>query len=212
MVKVFHGLKPLFIESELKSALGYPVTSQIEEKIRKIVEEMKPVVEGLIEPKGIYCQVKINIENESVVITSEDKNYSFTSKKLARRLKNCTEAFIFAVTIGNRVEELSAELMRSGDYAKALVVDALGSTYAEGLAEAAQQYLKVNELEDPEKEKLVDRYSPGYGDLDLSVQKIIFEILKPSEIGLTLNESMIMTPRKSVTAIVGKEKKYCCDS
>ena len=51
---------------------------------------------------------------------------------------------------------------------------------------------------------LPPRFSPGYGDLPLSLQRDIFRVLDcPRKIGLTLNESLLMSPSKSVTAIVG---------
>jgi 5-methyltetrahydrofolate--homocysteine methyltransferase len=51
---------------------------------------------------------------------------------------------------------------------------------------------------------LKPRFSPGYGDLDLSCQKDIFKLLDCSKkIGLTLNDSLLMSPTKSVTAFVG---------
>ena len=48
------------------------------------------------------------------------------------------------------------------------------------------------------------RFSPGYGDLPLELQKDIFDVLDcPRQIGLTLNQSLLMSPSKSVTAIIG---------
>ena len=56
--------------------------------------------------------------------------------------------------------------------------------------------------------ELKPRFSPGYGDLSLSVQQQIFSALNcPKSIGLTLNESLLMSPTKSVTAIVGVRSK-----
>ena len=53
-----------------------------------------------------------------------------------------------------------------------------------------------------------DRFSPGYGDLPLDVQKNIFPLLDcERKIGLTLNESLIMSPSKSVTAFVGMARQ-----
>ena len=60
-----------------------------------------------------------------------------------------------------------------------------------------------------------DRFSPGYGDLSLALQKDIFAVLDcPRKIGITLNESLLMSPSKSVTAIIGvcDEKPECADN
>jgi cobalamin-dependent methionine synthase I len=48
------------------------------------------------------------------------------------------------------------------------------------------------------------RYSPGYGDLPLTMQTDISRILNmPKEIGVSLTDSLLMTPSKSVTALIG---------
>ena len=52
------------------------------------------------------------------------------------------------------------------------------------------------------------RFSPGYGDLGLENQKGVFELLNPAKlIGLTLMDTLIMSPEKSVTAIIGIAEK-----
>jgi len=54
---------------------------------------------------------------------------------------------------------------------------------------------------------LTSRFSPGYRDLPLTLQREIFTLLEPSRrIGLSLNASLLMSPSKSVTAIVGITK------
>ena len=47
------------------------------------------------------------------------------------------------------------------------------------------------------------RYSPGYGDVSLSCQKDFFRLLPCTRIGLTLMDTLIMAPEKSVTAYIG---------
>ena len=52
--------------------------------------------------------------------------------------------------------------------------------------------------------RLLRRFSPGYGDLDLGIQKDLMALLDTQrKIGLTLNASMLMSPSKSVTAVAG---------
>lgn len=62
------------------------------------------------------------------------------------------------------------------------------------------------------------RFSPGYGDLPLSAQREIFAVLDCGKrIGLMLNDSLLMSPSKSVTAFVGiggemKQKQNTCSA
>ena len=51
---------------------------------------------------------------------------------------------------------------------------------------------------------LLPRFSPGYGDLSLDFQREIFRLLSPERnIGVTLGERLLMSPTKSVSAIIG---------
>jgi cobalamin-dependent methionine synthase I len=51
--------------------------------------------------------------------------------------------------------------------------------------------------------KLTTRYSPGYGDLDLSAQKVIYDALKLEKIGISITDRYLLIPEKSVLAIAG---------
>ena len=51
------------------------------------------------------------------------------------------------------------------------------------------------------------RYSPGYGDWDLPVQREVLELVEAKSIGLSLTETFILQPRKSVTAVIGWERR-----
>ena len=86
--------------------------------------------------------------------------------------------------------------------AKALIFQAIGAERIEALCEAFARDIhdrcgKIGAATGP-------RFSPGYGDLPLDIQKNIFAALDcPRKIGLSLNESLLMSPTKSVTAIIG---------
>ena len=80
---------------------------------------------------------------------------------------------------------------------KALIFQAIGAERAESLCDLFCDEMK-------EKYSTNPRYSPGYGDLPLDIQRDIFAVLDcPRKIGLTLNDSLLMSPSKSVTAIIG---------
>ena len=89
--------------------------------------------------------------------------------------------------------------------AKALLMHAIGAQQVEGgcdrlCGQLAEQF--------PDKQ-LTDRFSPGYGDLPLEMQKDVMTALDCGRtVGITLTDSLLMTPSKSVTAIIGmKERK-----
>lgn len=126
------------------------------------------------------------------------------SKDLARNLDGCAEAVVFAATIGVGIDRLIAKYNVLSP-AKALMFDALGTERIEALCD-----LFCRDLSKEYQKSLKPRFSPGYGDLDLSFQKEIFSVLNcRKHIGLTMTESLMMSPSKSVTAIVGLSEKKC---
>jgi len=100
-------------------------------------------------------------------------------------------------TIGAELEQRVQRLNDLGDSARAMILDAIGSAAVEELAD------RLN-LELCERALAEDRFpgprrSPGYGGWALSEQRLIFELLRPSETGILLNESCMMTPSKSIS-------------
>lgn len=124
------------------------------------------------------------------------------SSNLAKCLSGCCRAVVFCATVGFEYDRLIASSSRISP-ARALMISALGSERTEALCDGF-----CAELEKELSAKLTPRFSPGYGDLSLDVQKDIFALLEPTRrIGVCLSEQMIMTPTKSVTAIVGIRRK-----
>ena len=119
------------------------------------------------------------------------------SKALMKNLAGCEEVIIFAATIGLEIDRLIRRYTNLSP-AKALFFQAIGAERIESLCDAFCEELKGEGL------LLRPRFSPGYGDLPLELQKDIFRVLDcPRKIGLSLNESLLMSPSKSVTAIIG---------
>ena len=120
------------------------------------------------------------------------------SQLLKKALTGCEKALIFAATIGAPYDRLIAKYSRLSP-AKALILQALGAERAEALCDAFSAQYEANH-----GVSLKRRVSPGYGDIPLTMQRDIFAVLDcPRKIGLTLNESLLMSPSKSVTAIAG---------
>ena len=121
------------------------------------------------------------------------------SADLAKYLRNCTKIVVFGATVGLELDRLIARYSRISPV-KALFYQSIGAERIESLCDAFCDEMET--LYAPGRTK--PRYSPGYGDLPLDVQKAFFAVLDcPRKIGLTLNESMLMSPSKSVTAIIG---------
>lgn len=200
MAREFPDLVPEFDLEEAKLVLGYPKTAPLDAELKALLDKVQEDAVNLIKPKGIFEEVEVGVFGEKISFGYQGKAYEIKSKKLASRLAKASSAILFIVTIGPEIEEKVSSHTKEGNYTLALAYDAVGSALAEGLAEAAEKYLQ-SLFSDSE---ILPRYSPGYGDLELGVQKILFEILKPESIGVTLTSSFMMKPRKSVSAICGR--------
>ena len=85
---------------------------------------------------------------------------------------------------------------------------AIGAERIESLCDCLQQQLSAHFAS--EGLFLQRRFSPGYGDLPLAMQREIFQVLDCSrQLGLSLNDSLLMSPSKSVTALAGLKHGAC---
>ena len=120
------------------------------------------------------------------------------SKALKKHLADCKKILVFAATVGFDVDRKITKYSKINP-AKALMFQAIGTERIESLCDAFEEDIK--------REKayvLTSRFSPGYADLPLEMQKDIFKALDCyKNIGVTLNDSLLMSPSKTVTAIIG---------
>ena len=126
------------------------------------------------------------------------------SQDLSRILNGCECALIFAATVGPGIDRLIMRYSRLSP-SRALMYQAIGAERAEALCDAFCAEIGA-ELE------LTARFSPGYGDLDLCTQRIFLSALNSGRLaGITLGESLLMSPSKSVTAVCGVKNgwSYC---
>lgn len=121
---------------------------------------------------------------------------------IVRFLEGATHCALMAVTLGaQREQELQRRTALSAT--DALLYDAACSALAEAAADALQERVARSAGEHG-LEILAGRFSPGYGDLPLDVQKPLLAALDAYRaLGLAATESCLLVPRKSVTAVVG---------
>lgn len=119
----------------------------------------------------------------------------FESQSLGKRLDGCEEAFVFAVTLGLEVDRLLMRLSAT-DLTGHFITDA----YASALADAA---CDLAEAEIRGTLPCIPRYSPGYGDFSLDLQKPLLDFLQAGQLGITLTKNRLMVPTKSITAVMG---------
>ncbi len=127
----------------------------------------------------------------------------FESKYLARNLAGCSKVILIASTIGPVADNLIRRFTKL-DAAKVAIMQAAGAMFIESYLDSFNAQLEKEAEE--QGFKLHSRFSPGYGDVSLEIQRYFFSILPCTQrIGLTLTNSLVMTPEKSVTAFIGME-------
>ena len=123
-------------------------------------------------------------------------------KDIESHLNGCEKAIVMCATVGSGVDKL-IRISQISDMARAVVMDSLASVAVEQVCNAfdkiiAEKYSDYN---------MTFRFSPGYGDYPIELQKIILQMLDaPKKIGLCTNDNFLLTPTKSVTAVLGLSK------
>ena len=131
-----------------------------------------------------------------------------SSRVLSRALQGCDKLVLFAATIGLAPDRLIAKYGRLSP-SKALCMQAIGAERIESLCDMFCEEIAADFAEKGYHARR--RFSPGYGDLPLDIQKAIFQSLDcPRKIGLSLNDSLLMSPSKSVTALIGLSSESSC--
>ncbi len=92
-----------------------------------------------------------------------------------------------------------------GEYASSVLLDAAATTAVEQLADGMEKAIKPKMA--AQGYGMRWRFSPGYGDWPLEQQPELIRVTKCESIGITLSESKMLVPRKSVTAIIGLYKE-----
>lgn len=175
-------------QNELAQRLGVSRTYS-----DSIIEQCKKKLINLIDYKCAYVRIPVDMTDENIC------DFGFMrveSRNLYKNLSGCKEVFAMALTAGIAVDRELAKL-RITSQAEYFVTDAIASAAIDSFADYAVKKIRGNLRTPP-------RFSPGYGDFSLSFQKPFLERLDAQGLlGITLSTSYLMTPMKSITAIMG---------
>lgn len=187
-------------EYDRKEILRYSGVKNDVVEINEIINECINELKGQLSFKVCYSFFPITIIGEEI-------DFGFArikSKTLSKHLSSCKKVVMFSATIGVKIDRLIAKYTNLSP-TKALIFQSIGTERIESLCN-----LFCNKIQ-TEHKNVTPRYSPGYGDFPLEFQKYVFAVLDcHKKIGLSLNESLLMSPSKSVTAIIGISSDYIC--
>lgn len=196
---------PIPVEQVLKR-LGYPAD------VRKIDHQVQSILDGevkrastLLKPKGVYRLLR-PISNDNGLMRFRDSEFIIRSKQVTRMLRASDPVILFMVTIGPALEEYVKELFADDEMAGAVILDAIGSETADAAADEMHRVV-LKRLAEEENLSVTPRFSPGYGDWPVTVQGDFLDTCGGDLIGISVNESSLMIPRKSVSAVLGWVRK-----
>ncbi|MDR0540584.1 MAG: hypothetical protein LBH19_00040 [Dysgonamonadaceae bacterium] len=182
----------VFLKSENSDA-GYPVNEAIREIMPLLADN-----DGI---KGGY------------ILRKADKVHLHTGAQIKSYMKGAEYLALFTCTAGTIFTDLASRYNQAGDYLEAFVADAIGSLTVEKAMDTIQ-----TQLEEEMKAgglSITNRYSPGYCNWPVSGQRELFDAMGEMPVAISLTESCLMLPVKSVSGIIGvgrnmKKRAYAC--
>lgn len=186
------------LESGLvEEALRYLGAAEAPEALRRQAAGEMEALRAQVRPRYVYRVWDLDFRGDGIALRGTGLVLRGTGA--ARMLETCDQAALLACTLGARFD-LSLTALQARDMARAVIVDACGSALVEQGCGEAEAELSARF---PGR-YLTDRFSPGYGDLPLELQGDICAVLDAARrLGLTVTESLLLNPVKSVTAVIG---------
>ncbi|HKY32550.1 MAG TPA: hypothetical protein VJV23_08445 [Candidatus Polarisedimenticolia bacterium] len=174
-----------------------------EEGVAKAIKKAIDTAYTLIHGRGCYRTLRLKGPCEDRAV-AEESDTLFVGRNMARLLQRCDYATLLAATIGPELEA-RIESLKEAQTADAYFLDVVGSWMADYMADRVDAIVQ-SEVQRAGYARTM-RYSPGYGDWDLPVQGELLRRLEAAAIGVSCTESFILQPRKSVTAVIGWERR-----
>lgn len=181
------------ITPDKKMALRFMGCKELFGDMEEIYEESSEEYKKAAVFKAVYRKSSVTFFGEKGI------RFDFgeiESESLRKNLEGCKNAFVFAATSGSAVDRLILRRTKLSA-ADGFITDCIASSGIEVFCDFINDEMK-------EGRKLKPRFSPGYGDVSLCCQgEILYFLDAYRKIGITLTEAYLMSPIKSVTAIVG---------
>jgi hypothetical protein len=193
-----------FSRNEVLRYLGYR-NQAIDEKLEQKTDQLMEEIKVASQVKCIFDTFPIKREKGSIFIG--DGQLELPGTAISRHLENSEECILMAATLGTNVDK-RIRYYGKFDVAKALIFDACATAYIEAACDELCRKIDAELFK--KGQSLTFRFSPGYGNLPISIQKNFLKALDAEKkIGLTASSANILMPGKSVTAVMGIVDKVC---
>lgn len=213
-IKDYHfTLSDLDISAEeVAFPMGYE-KGQTPVEILQIIESEMEKFKDVTDICGAVQKCPVSFIEEGLKMKVGEQFFDL-DKTVYRFLKNSEEIIIFLCTAGKTISDASQDMMNQGELMEGFVVDTIGSVATEKAMDIIHKQLEVELKESGIN--TTNRYSPGYCEWNVSEQQKLFKLYPEAYCGITLNDSSLMSPIKSVSGFIGigphvQFKAYACD-
>lgn len=198
-INYFYNIKTDIENRKILFRIGYKsgitkISSDEKKRIDLYIKKSK----SLCSLKCAYARLKIWKRKDKIFYKNR---IIIKSKNLSKLLMDSDEIVFMAATAGEDVIKERDKQIKEGDPIFGIIIDATASVIADAGLDWIQDFLNTQLAR--QGLKLTTRFSPGYGDLDLSIQKIIYKVLKLKKLNIRITKKYLLIPEKSVLAITG---------
>jgi len=184
-------------KNEVLNYLGKKQGMILDAATSAILDECIREIGAIAAPKTTYRIFELENDENGLRLAGTD--VILLGRNIASHLVGCSKCAVMSATLGIGIDREISRL-RFSSVTKSVIFDACASAMIEALCDTCDAELKEK------YHKITSRFSPGYGDLPIETQRNILALTDaPRRIGLTLTDSFMLTPVKSVTAFIGIE-------
>ena len=185
------------MDIDVKEALRYAGVGEPDENALRIVRQAAELVEKRASPRYTYRVLSVAHTERDVSLP--EAGLILPGNLAKTMLADCEKAALLLCTLGAEFDRL-LRTAQARDMVQALYIDACGSASVERGCDAAEKEIAARHP----GLYLTDRFSPGYGDLPLSIQPGLLRALNGEKrLGVCAGPSYLLNPMKSVTAVIG---------
>lgn len=198
---------------EIELTLGY-TENKIPKHFSNLVDEIITQLPGRCSIRAGYRILEIKKPADRIDGLIIADTFFKMNKIVTGQIKKSEMVALFVCTIGPEIEKWSKQLLIKGDPAMSYLVDCVASVTVENVTDFLHDYIEGEMIRNGLK--ITNRYSPGYCNWSVSEQHKLFSLLPANFCGITLTDSALMLPIKSVSGVIGigsrvKRKEYACD-
>jgi len=198
----FFDTIPVHVPREkIYARLGYRSDrTLVDARRRQLIDGWIDDAQGYVALKGAALRITVVAAGGDFV--SLGAAGDLHGRHVSAWLRGCDEVLCMAATAGSRIMAAIHADVAADELTRGVVFDAAASEITDESLNWIMEYYR-GELRRQNRMFTPHRYSAGYGDFGLEHQKLFYSLMRLDKLGITLTDSCMLIPEKSVTAIVG---------